>query len=70
MLVLLLIGLAMEEQRRHYLFQANTVRHKRVLSLFFLGKQMIHRHELNDVNLQELQTALQHLAINASSHVA
>jgi hypothetical protein len=70
MLVLLLIGLAMEKQRRHYLFQANTIRHKRVLSLFFLGKQMIHRHEINDVNLRELQAALQHLAINESTYVA
>jgi hypothetical protein len=70
MLALFLIGLVLEQQRRHYLFQANTVRHKRVLSLFFLGKQMIHRHEIKDVSLYELQKVLQHLTLDASGQLA
>jgi hypothetical protein len=64
MLVLFSIGLVLEQKRRHYLFQANTVRHKRVLSLFFLGKQMIHRHELASMSLRDLQLALNRMAVD------
>jgi len=61
MLVLFLIGLAMENQNRQYLFQANTVRHKRVLSLFFLGKQMILRPEMKELRINELHRTLRNL---------
>ena len=70
MLVLFLIGLALERQRRHYLFQANTIRHKRVLSLFFLGKQTIHRHELSGVSLRDLQLELRQMAVDENDLLA
>jgi hypothetical protein len=67
MLVLFLIGMMLEQQKKHYLFQANTVRNKRVLSLFFLGKQMIHRPELKQISLKELRAVLRHLRVTVSS---
>lgn len=41
MMVLWLLGLATVASGQHYQFQANTVRHKRVLSVVFIGLQMI-----------------------------
>jgi hypothetical protein len=38
-----LTGLAAERMNLHYNFQANSVKHRRVLSLFFLGCQVIKR---------------------------
>ena len=37
-MVVTLIGIAAERKRLHLRFQANTIRHRRVLSLFQLGK--------------------------------
>jgi hypothetical protein len=39
-------------------FQANTVRTTRILSLFFLGKQVIHHPGVNRISRRELQQAL------------
>lgn len=41
MIVLWLLGLATVMSGQHYQFQANTVRHKRVLSIIFIGIKMI-----------------------------
>ncbi len=41
MMVLWLLGLATVISDQHYQFQANSVRHKRVLSIVFIGLQMI-----------------------------
>ena len=38
-----LVGLAAERMNLHYNFQANSVKNRRVLSLFFLGCQVIKR---------------------------
>lgn len=42
LMVLWLLGLATMLRGQHYQFQANSVRHKRVLSMVFIGRQMIH----------------------------
>lgn len=57
MMVLFLVGVVLEQQNKHHLFQANTVRSQRVLSLFFLGKQMIHRPDWKEIKLKELHNA-------------
>lgn len=41
-IVLWLLGLATVYSGQHYQFQANSIRHKRVLSIIFIGLQMIH----------------------------
>jgi len=46
MVVLWLLGLATTASGYHYQFQANSVRHKRVLSVVFIGLQMIHNVRL------------------------
>jgi len=46
MVVLWLLGLATVLSGHHYQFQANSVRHKRVLSIVFIGLQMIHNTRL------------------------
>lgn len=42
MMVLWLLGLATVISEQHYQFQANSVRHKRVLSVLFIGLHMVH----------------------------
>lgn len=46
MIVLWLLGLATVLSGQHYQFQANSVRHKRVLSVVFVGLQMIQQTKL------------------------
>ena len=41
LLVLWLVGTATTAQGAHYQFQANSVRHKRILSVLFVGLQMV-----------------------------
>ena len=41
LLVLWLVGTATIAQGAHYQFQANSVRHKRILSVLFVGLQMV-----------------------------
>jgi hypothetical protein len=57
MLILLLVGAVIENQNKHWLFQANTVRSQRVLSLFFLGKQMVHRPDWGEIKLKQINVA-------------
>lgn len=59
-LLLMLIGLAAESKNLHYRFQANTVRKYRVLSLIFLGMQII-RHCLHLISLHDLKETIKNL---------
>jgi len=58
-IVLWLIGLATVHRGQHYQFQANSVRHKRVLSLLFIGLHMMHDTRIqlthDDMNMAWLQ---------------
>lgn len=56
-LIAWVVGYAGEQQKLHYDFQANTYRHRRVLSFFYLGCQII-RKRMNipiDLKLTQLQ---------------
>jgi hypothetical protein len=57
-LILWLIGFAAEKQKLHYEFQANTIKQHRVLSYFFLGKEVI-RHALDRLNISNLFECLE-----------
>jgi hypothetical protein len=56
------IGWLAERQQLHYQFQANSIKHRRVLSLFYLGCQVIRRKitlTLNEQNLREVFCAIE-----------
>jgi hypothetical protein len=55
--LLWLIGLATEMEKKHYAYQANTIKTHRVLSLVFLGMQVI-LHNKDDITLKKLSQAL------------
>ncbi len=40
-MVLWILGMAVTLLEKHYQFQANTVRHKKVLSIIFIGLQVV-----------------------------
>lgn len=70
MLVVLLVGLVAEQGRQHFGFQANTVRKTRVLSLFYLGKQILNRREKKKVRVSDLSKALLQIRMrDALTHV-
>lgn len=50
-----IVGYAAEKQGLHYSFQANTYRHRRVLSFFYLGCQIIRKNILLNVCLESVQ---------------
>ena len=58
MVALMLIGQAAETTKRHLRYQANTIRKRRVLSLFFLGKALVQRRDLISLGRGSLETAL------------
>lgn len=43
LMVLWILGMAVTLLKKHYQFQANTVRHKKVLSIIFIGLQMMNQ---------------------------
>ncbi|MCK4708861.1 MAG: IS4 family transposase, partial [Gammaproteobacteria bacterium] len=43
LMVLWIIGMAVTLLEKHYQFQANSVRHKKVLSIIFIGLQMVNQ---------------------------
>ena len=47
LMVIWLLGCATMLRQKHYQFQANSVHHKRVLSVIFIGLQMIHDTRIN-----------------------
>jgi hypothetical protein len=65
MMVLWLLGLATVISEQHYQLQANSVRHKRVLSLLFIGLHMVHntRVILPDKDIRRAEQEFQHLLL-------
>ena len=55
---LTIIGVAAESNQLHLGFQANTIRHRRVLSLFQPGKLIIAAADPPKLNQLDLKTAL------------
>ena len=58
MLLVTLVGMVGEKQCWHHKYQANTVRKTRVLSLFYLGKQLMQRKEVNTIKVGLLRDML------------
>lgn len=50
-----IVGFAAEKARVHYDFQANTYRHRRVLSFFYLGCQIVRKKIDLPIELEEIQ---------------
>ncbi len=60
-----IIGYAAEKQGLHYDFQANTYKHRRVLSFFYLRCQIVRKKIVIPIQLKEIQrTAWDELAWN------
>ena len=59
-MILTLIGLAAEGKNLHYRFQVNTIKEYRVLSLIFLGMQII-QQGIEMINMQDLEEAIKNL---------
>lgn len=49
------VGYAAEQKKLHYYFQANTYRHRRVLSFFYLGCQIIRKKIDIDIQLHQIR---------------
>jgi len=54
-LIAWIVGYAAEQKKLHYAFQANTYRHRRVLSFFYLGCQIIRKKIDVPIELDEIQ---------------
>lgn len=65
MLYLWLVGLATERRNLHYRYQVNTIKTRRVISLIFLGLQVI-EHQPNLITCTELNTTLFYAQLNNS----
>lgn len=64
-LIAWIIGFAAEKAGLHYDFQANTYRHRRVLSFFYLGCQIVRKKIDVPIDIEEIQrTAWDELAWN------
>ncbi|KTD50875.1 Transposase, IS4-like [Legionella quateirensis] len=50
-----IVGYAAEKEKLHYKFQANTYRHRRVLSFFYLGCRIIRKKIEVLINLGDIQ---------------
>lgn len=50
-----IVGYVAEKQGLHYDFQANTYRHRRVLSFFYLGCQIIRKNIKLNIHLEDIQ---------------
>ena len=57
MLVMTLVGQAAENENHHRPYQANTLKNRRVLSLFFLAKSMLLRDDLKWCKLRHMKEA-------------
>ena len=66
MLMLWLIGVAAENKKLHYSFQANSIKTHRVLSFIFLGMQVV-KHALERITKEDLSSALQEIQLYNSS---
>ncbi len=65
LVMLWLMGLAAEMKELQYQFQANTIRNRRVLSLIFLGRQVI-EHALDEIKTIDILNAME-IAMEAES---
>ena len=63
-LIAWIIGFSAEKAGLHYAFQANTYRHRRVLSFFYLGCQILRKKIEIPILLGEIQEAWDDLAWN------
>lgn len=63
-LIAWILGFAAEKTGLHYDFQANTYRHRRVLSFFYLGCQILRKKIEIPIQLKEIQGAWDDLAWN------
>lgn len=63
-LVLFLVGLVTEMCKKHYSYQANTIKHRRVLSLVFLGRRVLSNNE-NDFPKRLYVLAVRYLQENS-----
>lgn len=68
MLSVLLVGMVAEQLKQQYAFQANTVRKTRVLSLFYLGRQILRQREKKKVRICDLLDAMR--TLRSQSHYA
>ncbi len=48
-------GLVAEKEKLHYQFQANTIKHRRVLSLVYLGKRIIKQRLLSKEHFVQVE---------------
>ena len=59
--ILMLIGVAGEQRGYQYKYQANSIKHKRILSFVFLGKRMINDPYI-EITTEMLANALDYLS--------
>jgi hypothetical protein len=59
--VVTLVGLNAEQNQRHHRYQANTIRKRRVMSLFVLGNAVVYRNEHRTIRAKELRRTLSRL---------
>jgi len=62
LMVLWILGTAVTLLEKHYQFQANTVRHKKVLSIIFIGLQMMNQTRIR-LSSHDISTAWEQLII-------
>ena len=61
MLIVTILGNAAEKQQLHYKYQANTIRSRRVLSLFFLGVSLLNSNEQRVLSRNDLNQSCRYL---------
>lgn len=59
MILLWIIGLSVKKQKKHYSYQANTIRHKNILSTFTIGWQYLRKQGKNLLKPLFLQALLE-----------
>lgn len=69
MLALYLIGVIAEKKLMHYRYQVNSIKNRRVLSLIFLGLQVI-EHDLAKISIAGINNAFKFIYQNESKYYA
>jgi len=69
LMVLWLLGMAVILLEQHYQFQANSVRHKKVLSVIFIGLQVVHDARIR-LSKSDIESAWQQLLELQNNHEA
>ncbi len=62
-LVSMLVGIAAEKAGLHRRYQANTIRHRRVLSFVYLGREVIRVGHANALPIPELSEHVKFVGI-------